>query len=245
MSTKIYSGFRFKTNDIFEIQKYIMEFREEVKAHDFKTLCKEIARLATITIDNHSLGVIWGTHRPYRQAIDVLEEIRKEDEISADIVIFPFENSIYGMSFGKRDHNRMWSEKPFVEEFAYWNNTDPLEGVSEEDWKERGRIWDEILVNFTPAESGFTAQCSETYPLPPDLSQVLAEVPSLESRVLKSAKDHLFKIYDQSNNRPLQNYMSYIDWIGSEEGKDKLASDSDLIRSKLRPITEDLLREIS
>lgn len=29
--------------------------------------------------------------------------------------------------------------------FGYWNNSDPEDGVSDEDWEERGLIWDDIL----------------------------------------------------------------------------------------------------
>lgn len=35
-----------------------------------------------------------------------------------------------------------------LEDFCYWNNTDPLEGVSDRQWKARGRVWDAITDNW-------------------------------------------------------------------------------------------------
>ena len=36
------------------------------------------------------------------------------------------------------------SKKKYIKDFAYWDNTDPDEEVSEEEWEERERVWDSI-----------------------------------------------------------------------------------------------------
>ena len=37
----------------------------------------------------------------------------------------------------------LWKKK-YIKDFAYWDNTDPDEEVSEEEWEERERVWDSI-----------------------------------------------------------------------------------------------------
>jgi hypothetical protein len=49
-----------------------------------------------------------------------------------------------------RQMDEAWQEIPGVKEYGYWNNTDPLEGVSNEEWDVRCTEWDSVLPDYTP-----------------------------------------------------------------------------------------------
>lgn len=46
-------------------------------------------------------------------------------------------------------------------EYGYWNNTDPLDDISEEEWNQREQDWDFLGV---PSEDGFYYQLGSTSP---------------------------------------------------------------------------------
>src|SRR3546814_20897990 len=87
-----------------------------------------------------------------------------------------------------------WMQKPGVEPFAYWDHTDPDEGLSRAEWRRRGRIWSAILDRNggTPAMSGFTAQCTPPHAPYPKPDEVVRQVASFEDRLNRVASEMVF-----------------------------------------------------
>lgn len=54
----------------------------------------------------------------------------------------------------RQDFLDIWEALPEVDSFTYWNNYDPPREVTEEEWENRGEIWNQIIGNKTPAECG-------------------------------------------------------------------------------------------
>lgn len=42
----------------------------------------------------------------------------------------------------------------YVEEYGYWNNTDRLESLTEEEWEARGEKWEELIPHYYNREDG-------------------------------------------------------------------------------------------
>ena len=56
----------------------------------------------------------------------------------------------------------VWESQPEVEEYGYWDNTDWPEGMTEEEWNERGEAWDRALGWDAPVRRGLTFQLRPT-----------------------------------------------------------------------------------
>lgn len=91
---------------------------------------------------------------------------------------------------------------PNVESVGYWNNTDPPEGISYEEWDIRCQIWNKALNNFEPpSECGFTFEFAYGSYATSDLiynitkksdeyyNEILKNIPSYENRLYKWAKE--------------------------------------------------------
>lgn len=55
------------------------------------------------------------------------------------------ENTVYAIPYGRYKHEAL--ELEFVEEYSYWNNTDPPDGISEEEFYERGKVWKKVCLD--------------------------------------------------------------------------------------------------
>ena len=102
---------------------------------------------------------------------DKVEQTQRRDaaiDMSCDLVLLPHESGLYGIAYTE---NRVIENAFFVSEgierFAYWNNTDRPDDVSEEAWEVRGRLWHELLPGSgVPAECGLSRKLSPVTVMP-------------------------------------------------------------------------------
>jgi hypothetical protein len=202
MSTKIFNGFRFADPDLATIHRQIMEWRAELRPLHQQAANRFVAELAIAAIDEERLRP--GSHSgqiPVMEGIsklwDMQAEVRKTQrrnpavDFEFTISLMPFEGQVYGIVYSEQQEwLRLWMAKPFVIDFSYWDNTDPPEEVSEQDWAERGRVWDAILseaVFTAPSMAGFAADCTHEA-LSPDIDNVVNELPSFQERISRTAR---------------------------------------------------------
>jgi hypothetical protein len=148
MSTKIYNAYLFNS-DIFKLQEELNKIRE----HHFN-LCVEDAKRILI---KPKAGIDW-TKRCL-DFVKLLETSRKSTsaspiDFSAEAVIFPKANNKFLVQFF-RLHHKLEIPKIFIE-YHYQNQTDQPEGISDEEWEQRRKDWDEIYDKYiSPSEAGF------------------------------------------------------------------------------------------
>lgn len=166
MSTKIYSGYLLNEDiDVFDLQALYRKSCLEV-AKDM-TMCDLLDKSIThyylsylVSLDNASYSFLDGEkykETSFREAlravqIDTLTSKAEEDEkykLQAYLRIMkhPIDKRIYLIFEGYPDY-----ESKFIEQYpqvctyyGYWNNTDPLDGVTNEEWKKRGKDWDTLI----------------------------------------------------------------------------------------------------
>lgn len=70
----------------------------------------------------------------------------------------PHRTGLYVLLYAESGaYHRIWRSLPSVEDFAYWNHTDPPEGMSRARWKRRRDRWDELLGHpGIPSRTGMT-----------------------------------------------------------------------------------------
>lgn len=178
MSTKIYSGYRaVEGTDPIDLCEAIREALLPVRE---RLILQMLATDATRLIDQADLA---GEERPARPlgkaARDFEKEQRSLDKNDFNHNPFRFEASLgrdkktgrlHIITYVEREELRAAFEAiPAVEEYSYWNNADPPEGISEKEWSERGKAWNRMLPGAgAPAET-----MSLTFILSPDTTMAI------------------------------------------------------------------------
>lgn len=154
MSTKIYNGIKFKSNNIVEIVQQLQNVREEllkicntsdiISQEDiigfikYCDLDKEITKFSVYEIH----------HKMYDELLKQTEETRLFLRFTCSIYIIPYKDgNIYGGLFC--DNVKYYKYiMPYTEDYHYQDQTDRPEEITEEEWGERDDIWNEIFEKF-------------------------------------------------------------------------------------------------
>lgn len=69
----------------------------------------------------------------------------------------PHRTGLYVLLYAEQEaYHAIWQSLPGVQEYAYWDHTDPPEGMSQTRWERRRQRWDELLGHDAPSKSGMT-----------------------------------------------------------------------------------------
>ncbi len=176
MSTKIYYGFKIETDKLEDVLKLVRDYRTTYWEKDAKALKKVFGQRILDAIANGAAKITDG-ESPKWKVERLWMELRKEMKdkgnrntlVDTDfqIVVFPDKGRFLGIAYV--DHDSwfyQWLAMPGVKEYGYWNNTDPIEGISGEEWDQRGKEWDQLLCeqgSGIPSMEGFTIDISDPH----------------------------------------------------------------------------------
>lgn len=175
MSTKIYNGFQINSPDIHRVMQMIKNFRPIAEGYAF-ALAK--------TFMSHGVQDVTSRIKTMDEWFErrrAVQQLRRDPGVDTQfqLLLFPYalHNCFYGIAYV--DHEpwfNAWLEQPGVSYFGYWNNTDGPENISEEAWKARGELWDELLgESGIPSMAGLSIEV--TNPRGPDMWK-LNEIPN-------------------------------------------------------------------
>ncbi|MBS1722757.1 MAG: hypothetical protein JSS66_07125 [Armatimonadetes bacterium] len=173
MSTKIYEGFEIlglDTTQLFtELEALGQELRilakQEYAAWFIQTLVKNLDRKAWRTRTGKESDSILPfefptsyagmmTHRA--AAIRKMEEHIRDPEQDWDFALCfvpAGEQRWLAIPFTEKESMlAVLRNKPWYRPYGYWNNTDQLEGVSEEEWDMRAKEWEAVMPSFRPTQ---------------------------------------------------------------------------------------------
>jgi hypothetical protein len=173
MSTKIYNGFRYESNEFGTLLEAIQAFRPWVTEQQLVVYEEWVA------FQNELEGRKKGDPDYYKDKfwpwVEARKEIKKTGyrnvmvDTDFEIVLFPREKDLIGISFVERSawHKEL-IKQPGFSDYGYWDNTDRPKGVSAQEWLDRERAWEKVLPwNAIPAMNGFSIQIAD--PHGPDL----------------------------------------------------------------------------
>lgn len=163
MSTKIYTGIKFKTKSYKKVLDELLKLREK---------CVEIATEKIKKRDVISTYIKYSkvdkTDFSNLSAFDIRTHLFKDiegdgyrdfwvPEINFSIVLYPSSNgTIYGVYFNDDDkYEKLLFETGIVEDYGYWDNTDQPEGMTYAQFEKRGKVWDKLLSGRFK-DTGFT-----------------------------------------------------------------------------------------
>lgn len=264
MSTKIYTGFRFETNDLYKIHCEMMKLRAEIKPLVEAKVRKYLASRAVDVLDQWTF---FGQpedkqeHSPLREAyfelLDRQNRVKKNRErspaadFSLDISIIPMRGRVLGMHFTEqRDFVELLEKKPWFSDYSYWDNTDRPEGINSSQWRQRIKVWDRALPgNQPPSACGFTAEISPVVTAFPGQEDVLEFAPPLEKRAKRIVETLSFRHFLKEKGIPADDHRAimrqlsaWIDWRQSPAGQIWESSCTDQVQPRLdQELTFDLL----
>lgn len=160
MSTKIYDGFKINgvhtlahlgnwvenfRESFAEIHKEKLSFMVQMMAGNLHTKAHFVKSLAELPPEL-SQG-----RRPFRfthYAKDRINTVPAVKEINSATVqlLFTKDGQVLGIPFiNYPEAKQCLKDQNGYEYYGYWDNSDPLEDISDEDWELRGNQWDEVI----------------------------------------------------------------------------------------------------
>jgi len=182
MSTKIYGGWLIQGTDMVAFRKKCQKLSIEIKKIATGLMAESAAWRAIRLLDQYALAgkksVLYRDEMAFPLKWPLLSFMMmqvREDALNASrnqmktpfdlgcsLVAFPMKwkgkkitpITLYDHSPGEK-YTPVFERIIKPEYFGYWNNTDPMEGMNDAQWDERGRLWDMAMGDGIPAENGF------------------------------------------------------------------------------------------
>lgn len=179
MSTKIYSGFELQGQSLESALVFLQQIRRDLREQARQRSASIVANLSCGIYDRAFLGWPSSEDEPAmtsarRKGIEKVKARQQEIksthgrdpavDFEFQLILVPFEGRLFGVCYTEQpDFLKYWNARPGVKDFAYWNNSDAPDSVSEVEWAERKRIWDGIFAKSSiPAEVGY---CVDVLPV--------------------------------------------------------------------------------
>lgn len=177
MSTRITNGYQLPAHLTLEtLIPWVHQVRPVLLAAAAQTLFKDSVKQAVATFDKRTLkdkglevnlgekagrgDALWGAWMGLLdEARDASRQGRRHfADAETSLTVFHHETGLYALLFSQIGRvKEAFEGVPGVEQFFYWNHTDPLAAFTQEQWDERGEFWDELLgESSVPADNGLT-----------------------------------------------------------------------------------------
>lgn len=261
MSTKVYKGFRFVSNDLLAIHEKFMAWRLRIRELTIEYEGRYIARQTVKLIDSFAAGRTTSLpDNPFskvrREFEDAQSEIKKTQRRNPtidwdfEVMVMPFRDQVYGIVF--TDQNDWFTDfmaQDWVEDYSYWNNTDPPDGTSDEEWEIRGELWDSICnqdPSGVPGRAGFLADCTVPFRWT-TVDDVMPYLPTFEDRLKSAAKAGVFMVKARELAPPAGDPSPSFGWlwevekyVNSDDGQAAIEAEV----NRLRPILKEELTKV-
>lgn len=267
MSTKLYNGYRLPMMSIPELHKLIMDLRTKLGEEAKKIQCQRLANVAYESFDSLQMGYGAGRLKesydknkekfnPMAAAFMLwldrshkLETSHHRDpeyDLGFEICLMPIRDHILVTVYTEtQELTNIWEQTPGVEPYPYWNNTDPPDDMSEEEWDKRRDDWNEALPGIgVPARCGFC--CELTFDDLPVYQDVVANAPTFEDRIKRVVANatsveydriRLAEISDTEKEESIWKILAqYTRYCDSEEGKAVAKQVEERCRQELKPV---------
>lgn len=196
MSTKIYGGFKIEGLTWHELMCQVKGFRAWADEYRRDSIAKAVAKQAISHLD----GKFATTGKVEKSMCSVVSAAysgaaTELESQSMTLVFYPLFDEIYGVALMDDNAIAEWFKQDFVKEFAYWNNSDRPDHVTDEEWAYRRDIWDAVFGDSrTFREAGLATEClsSKYHVRDVTFEMVMASMPSRESRVKAAAFNRVF-----------------------------------------------------
>lgn len=187
--------------------------------------------------------VVWKARERYRK----IEQTMTRDPVvdfDSNACFIPIQDKILVLfNCEQKEIVELWESLPEITYYGYWNNTDPDKSVSEEEWEQRRKDWNEALPGAgVLMDNGMFAYFVKDVfnPLMIEVQLVMKFIPSFEKRVNRVAKDIVmdrkFKELISANENKMNALWETIDWLKTDEGKEEVKKEKERVAPLLIPV---------
>lgn len=148
MSTKIYYGYRMKIsklNDFIDMARpQVFDLAEEIVRKLMSAVKKEVIQKK---LDG---GWFSETNIRFEKALELVHEISAQSErmsvldIDFSFNIWIHDGMVYVIPIGEEHFKRKLVFPEWVEDYSYWDNTDPPNDIDDNEWMDRAEMWEKI-----------------------------------------------------------------------------------------------------
>lgn len=122
----------------------------------------------------------------------VVKERRRDPEVDHEFEVCLFPDGVTTLMTVHCEHRELLNvidEMPDVQNYSYWDNTDPPEGITDAEWGVRHDRWEHVLGRrWCPADRGLTFKFTDTYMLRlPEITDVMTCIPGMDERIMREA----------------------------------------------------------
>lgn len=233
---------------IFDKEREKLSEQQKLEARGFVFEEKE---KISLKLDDYKYRTAYAVaYRKSEQRYSDIQRTQYRDpdvDFDCDACFIPLEDKIL-VTFHteKKELRELWESCAEVSYYGYWGG-DPQEGVSEEEWEKRREEWSIALPGAgVPMQNGLSADFIKGFPSMHFLHpmKVLTYMPTLEERVSRIAYriviDRKFNeiratLSDEEKEDGIEVYHQARRWMRTDEGKQALVSEEELILPKLEP----------
>lgn len=276
MSTKIYNGYRLPNFTLRELNNWMKDARKVIQPLAQELYTELVVNIATnildiktlypnsykerieknyseITKHSSALSVAERYIREQMRQIQITQERNPKYDFECTVYAIPIQDSILLLFYSEQaEFESVFSKLPMVEYYGYWNNTDPDEECTEEQWEKRKRDWEEALGGDglgVPSECGMSFQLVNEHKL--RLRRIITKNKNIKmyqesfnervncwaykitlDKVISRISDD--KIVGTSNGRNLEPFWQARDYLKTPEGKIEVQREADRIASLLK-----------
>lgn len=152
MSTKIYNGYKISAMTMRELQDRLELIRPKVlEARN------ELIR-SFYTKDSYWENRLKLQERANKVKTTLYHDPLVDYSFEITFLTSPDSQDIFALVYCEHEPMRqVWIDDFNAQYYGYWNSSDPEEGISEADWKARGKEWDRALgMDSRPSGRGLT-----------------------------------------------------------------------------------------
>ena len=156
MSTKIYDGHKFNGT--------MVDFMEAVKPLKEACMNRAVTNLLRL-FERSELDSLW-KYQTEMMDLKVKKQMEEAIGLDASLVVFPLYANVQllipfiGHRGGDPVFDKFVEADDRFEFYGYWDNTDPDEDITEDQWAKRKSGWDKALIgeglSGVPSENGLT-----------------------------------------------------------------------------------------
>ena len=201
MSTVVGNGIRYAAPSIDEALRDLRLLKAKIQSIYEALATRHIARIAAEAIDiarhggtraESAMMEAWtqfqdheakATKSPYPSVFDFTFEVG----------LVPVRGALYGtVHTCITEFRQALRDSGIAAEYNYWDNADPLEGLGAGEWRERERVWDEIMALDPLSRPGRAGLLYDLTPhfFVPDSAGVAAAIPDPSARS-NALADHI------------------------------------------------------
>lgn len=227
MSTKIYNGYRIMGSSLDEVITRLFSNKDKLRQMIDDKIYKDILSRVISTYyefclsgflekeNNDQNSSAFG--KVVNQALKEEEkfELKENNTVDVSICFFPQKqlsnNESYYllMLFADQEKNiivnsEIWKQLQ-IEEFSYWDNTDPPETLTDDEWETRDKQWNSVLKNLSPAQSSMIIELKKEYKYncmycrdQKDLTKIFEKYFAQVLEERKASKKNLLNYYEES-----------------------------------------------